>query len=389
MAAIKIARAFVAGLLACAAAGAAIAADPIRIGVVYPLTGPIAAQGLPTVDALKQAFDEEKYTVAGRKIELVLEDSAGKPDLGLTKVKALVERDKVHLLLSELVSSVGAAIAPYVAEQKIPWVSNVALASLTRNLKSPYIFRFVPSSFQYTYAAAEWAKKNGWKKIYYIGWNAPPGREAAMVLKKILGDPNIVDSLFPNVGTADYAPYLSKFDPSKADGVMAGMWGADSIRIVRQYAEFGLMKKMPFFGIASFTSEELVAQMPPEAAGLNSAYIYCGTLDTPENKQFVSGFQQRYKDVPGSYPYLGYMAAKMVIQALKDINGHAEDREAFVAALRKVQAKGPMGMTSFDEHQGMVGDFYTLKVQMGPGGRLQNACGDVMPQVRDPYALFP
>jgi branched-chain amino acid transport system substrate-binding protein len=147
---------------------------------------------------------------------------------------------------------------------------------------------------------------------------------------------------------------------------------------------------MKLFGIASFTSEEVLGQMPPEAVGVLSAYTYCGTLDTPENKAFVQNYKSRYNNaIPGSYQYMGYMAAKMVIQALKDINGRAEDREAFLAALRKVQVKGPMGMTSFDENQGMVADFYELEVVRGADGKLANKCGDRIPQVKDPYHLFP
>ena len=86
---------------------------------------------------------------------------------------------------------------------------------------------------------------------------------------------------------------------------------------------------------------------------------------------------------------MGYMAAKMVIQALKDINGRAEDREAFIAALSKVRINGPMGMASFDEHHGMVADFYELTVQKGKDGRLENRCGERIAQVKDPYACFP
>ncbi|MEA2982251.1 MAG: branched-chain amino acid transport system substrate-binding protein [Alphaproteobacteria bacterium] len=363
--------------------------EPIKIGVMFPLTGPISAQGRPERDAIKQAFEEENNTVAGRKIELLFEDSAGRPDTGLTKIKALVERDKVNLLLSELVSSIGAAVAPYVTEQKIPWVSTVALASLTRAQKSPYIFRFVPSSYQYALTAAEIGKKKGWKKVYFIGWNAPPSRESYEAVKKVFGEENVVEAMFPNVGTSDYAPYLTKVDASKADGMFTAMWGADAPRISQQYAEYGLNKKMPLFGIASFTSEELLGDMPPESAGILSAYTYCGTLDTPENKAFVDGYQSRYKAVPGSYQYMGYMAAKMVIQALKDINGRVEDKDAFIAALGKVQVKGPMGMASFDQNRGMVGDFYVLTVEKGPSGRLQNSCGERIPQVKDPYELFP
>ena len=371
------------------AASPAFAQAPIKIGVMFPTTGPIAAQGAPSRDAVKMAFEEEKMTVAGRKIELVYEDSAGRPDTGLTKIKAMVERDKVNLLVSELVSSVGAAVGPYVHEQKIPWVSVVSLAGLTRNLRSPYIFRFVPSSYQYGLAAAQLGKKAGWKKIYFIGWNAPPSREAFEAAKKVFGEENVVAAMFPNVGTPDYAPYLTKMDPTKADGVFAAMWGADAPRITRQYAEYGLSKKMPLFGMGSFTSEELLGDMPPEADGLLSAFTYCGTLDTPENKAFIEGYRSRYKATPGSYQYMGYMSAKMVIQAIKDVKGRVEDKEAFNAALRKVQIKGPMGMTSFDDRQGMVSDFYALKVAKGPDGKLQNVCGERIPQVKDPYDMFP
>ncbi len=362
--------------------------EPIKIGVMFPLTGPVAAQGAPERDAVKQAFEEENNTVAGRKIELLYEDSMGKPDLGLTKTKALVERDKVDFLLSELVSSVGAAMAPYVNEQKIPWVSTVALASLTRAQKSPYIFRFVPSSYQFGLVASQLTKKAGWNKAYFIGWNAPPSREAYEVVKKVFGEGNVPEPMFPNVGTSDYAPYLTKMDV-KTDGIFAAMWGSDSSRITQQYAEYGLNKKMPLFGIASFTSEEVLGNMPPESVGVMSAYTYCGTLDTPENKQFVDGYKARYNAVPGSYQYMGYMAAKMVIAALKEIKGQVEDKDAFIAALSKVQVKGPMGMASFDEHHGLVADFYQLTVEKGKDGRLQNRCGERVAQVKDPYDMFP
>jgi branched-chain amino acid transport system substrate-binding protein len=369
--------------------GPAWSQEPIKIGVMFPLTGPISGQGIPERDAIKQAFDEVGDTIAGRKVELIYEDSEGRPDVGLTKTKALVERDKVDLLLSELVSSVGAAMAPYVTQQKIPWISTVALDSLTRGQKSKYIFRFVPSTYQYATVAARFTQKLGWKKVYFIGWNAPPGRESGDVIKKFYGSGNVLDAQFPNVGTSDYSPYLTEMAAGKADGILAAVWGADAPRLVSQYADYGLNKKMPLFGIASFTSEELLAHMPPQAVGVQSIYTYCGTLDTPENRKFVSGFEARDHALPGSYTYMGYMAAKMVIQALKDIGGKAEDRDAFIDALSKVRIKGPMGMTSFDSHHGMVADFYQLTVEKGPNGKLQNHCGERIAQVKDPYDLFP
>ena len=239
-------------------------------------------------------------------------------------------------------------------------------------------------------AAAESARKLGWRKAYFIGWNAPPSHEASAAVKKVFGAENIIDSMHPNVGTADYAPYLTKMDPGKADGVFAAMWGADSSRIVQQYVEYGLNKRMPLFGVASFSSEEVLGSMPPETVGVHGSFVYCGTLQSPENRAFIDAYKAANGNaIPGSYQYMGYMAAKMVIQALKDINGKAEDREAFVAALSKVQIKGPMGMASFDSNRGMIGDFYALQVDKGPDGKLYNKCGTMIPQVRDPYDAFP
>ena len=65
----------------------AFSQDPIKIGVMFPYTGPISAQGGPERDAIKRAFEEENNTIAGRKVELLYEDSTGRPDTGLTKTK--------------------------------------------------------------------------------------------------------------------------------------------------------------------------------------------------------------------------------------------------------------------------------------------------------------
>jgi len=125
------------------------------------------------------------------------------------------------------------------------------------------------------------------------------------------------------------------------------------------------------------------------AADVNGkGIVYCGTLGSEANKRFVEAYRRLYKATPGPYPYLAYMAAKAAIQALKDVNGRAEDHDAVAAALRKVQLDGPMGKVFFDERQGMVADAYTLKV-VRKDGTLQNECIERIPESRDPYNLFP
>jgi len=381
-------RVFVLTLMGLVFGPPATAATPIKVGLAYPLTGVFAAQGVPIVNAIKQAFDEENYTVAGRPIELPIEDSEGKPDVAIIKLRKLIERDRVHLLHSVLSSAVGYAVRDYVHSQGVPWVTVAATSGLTRDKASPYVFRFVPSTFQWAYAPAKWLKeKQGWQKIVWIGANYAAPREGFEAVKKVYGE-NVVEALWPPLGTLDYAPFLAKVDPNKANGAALAMWGSDSARITRQYEEYGLKAKLPFFGMASFTSEELLSGMPPAIEGVLSSYTYCGSLDTPLNKRFVEGFNARYKTLPGSYMYMAYMGAKMMIQAIKEVGGKVEDRQAYLTALARTRVDGPMGSVGFDERHGMVADFYVLKV-VKKDGQLQNECADKIPQVKDPYDLFP
>lgn len=361
--------------------------SPIKIGVMFPHTGPIAANGMANENGVRLAFEEAGNRVAGRPIELITADDEGKTDVGLTKIQELVERDKVDLLISVVVSPEAGAIAPYIRQAKVPWVTTASLIGLTRSLRDPYVFRMSPASYSYGIVAADWAKKQGWKRIYYIAGNYAPSHEAYDAVEHVYGKSNVI-SLFPPVGTPDYSPYLSQMDPSKANGTLVAIWGADSPRIARQYAEFGLKSKLPYFGVASFTAEETLNDMPPEIEGTNSGYVYCGTLGTPENKKFVDGYQSQFHLTPGPFAYLAYAGAKAVIAAIETTHGNVSDKARFAAVLSKMQIHGPMGPVSFDQRNGMIGDFFVMKV-VKQNGRFQNQCVQRIAQVRDPYNLFP
>ena len=93
-----------------AASGAA--QGPIKIGVLQPLTGPFAVQGKDNQDGFELYLDSINRTVAGRRIEVVVADAQGRPDVGLTKAKQLVENDRVHLLAGITNTAVCYAVAP-------------------------------------------------------------------------------------------------------------------------------------------------------------------------------------------------------------------------------------------------------------------------------------
>src|SRR5438876_1219476 len=150
--------------------GAAQSPAPVKIGMLVPLTGVFTRNGREAVDGTRLYFDEIGWKVSGRPIELLVEDYEGKPDVGLTKARKLVERDGVHMLKGIVSSAVGLAVAGYAKDKKIPVIvsADFGVSSLTvpGPLLNPYIFRWSQSGTGPGQAAADWAYKNaGWRKV--------------------------------------------------------------------------------------------------------------------------------------------------------------------------------------------------------------------------------
>jgi len=367
-------------------AGPAYAQAPIKVGVLFPLGGVLGVMGNGSGNAVKLAFEEEGNMIAGRPVQVLVEDDEGKVDVSLAKLRKLVELENVNMVIGSLLSNLGIGNRDYLFDKKVIWFPTNAAASLTRDKKGPYIFRVGPSNYQWGSGTAKYLKdKKGWKKLVLLGSNYAAPREAFSTVTKIYGD-GIVEALYPPFGTIDFAPYLSKMDTLKADGAFVAVWGADALKLIPQYSDYGLDKKIPLFGGASFASEEYLAGMPPQIEGVSSAFIYCGSLDTPLNKKFVEGYRAKYGSDPGSYQYLAYIAAKIAIAAAKKIDGKVEDKDAFAKAIAETKIEGPMGLVSFDENHGFVSDMFAMTVRSKDGKRY-NECVERIPQVADDYTF--
>src|SRR5262245_51019640 len=126
-----------------ASAQAPPARTPIKIGVLSPLTGPLAALGKDLVDGARLYVEEVNGEMAGRKVELIVEDYEFKAAVALTKTKKLVERDHVQVLCGVILSAAVLAMKDYVNAQEVPFiVSGAAVAeAITMEKPRPYLFR--------------------------------------------------------------------------------------------------------------------------------------------------------------------------------------------------------------------------------------------------------
>src|SRR5437868_13614326 len=96
---------------------------PIKIGLLVPLTGPLAANGKEMENGFKLFLDEQRQRLGGREVVLSVEDSEAKPATALTKARALVESQGVHVLVGPLSTAEAYAILPFIEQRKLPTLS--------------------------------------------------------------------------------------------------------------------------------------------------------------------------------------------------------------------------------------------------------------------------
>ena len=298
-------------------------------------------------DGWKLALEEVNYKVAGRDIVFIPEDTELKPDVGLTKTRKLVEKDQVHILGGIISSAVAYAVRDYVTTKKVPLVICCAGATkLTQEQRSPYIFRVSFANGQQDRAGGWYAyAKRGYRKFVIIGSDYAAGHEKADGFKKtftFMGG-EIVEEIYPPLGTSDYAPYIAKIANwvGKADRLWTFFQGSDAVRFVTQYAEYGLKEKIPLFTEAGVVDQANLPAQRDAALGIEGYMQYFETVDTPENKTFYKVYKEKYNDIPGSLSEGGYVGGKAVVKALEAVKGNIEDQEAFLKALKAVKFAAP------------------------------------------------
>ncbi len=365
----------------------AAAQGPVKLGVLLPYTGVLSIQGTDTTNGLELYLAKIGSRAGGREIQMLKEDDEAKPDVALTKIKKLVERDRVDFLIGPVSSVVALAIRNYVHEQQTPLIVPVAFTrELTSPAKaSPSIFRVAETTDQSNYPMGAWIMKNTkYRKVVIMATDFVAGRhavEAFMAGFKAAGG-EIVKEIYPPLNTPDFAPYLAQAGALKADAVYAWFAGADAIRFVKQYKEFGLSDGMPLVGHGVLTDDTIMPAVGDAGLGIVTMASYTAALDSPENKAFVHEYDQRYKTWPSRYAEGGYITAALIATALDTLRGDLGDRHRVREALRKTlpQLKTPRGHLEFDAYRQVICPILVTRTEK-QGGRYVNAIIDRLPSV--------
>ena len=355
--------------------------EPIRVGLLAAKTGPLASGGIDMELGFAMFLKERDNMLAGRKVDLIVADTAGAPATARTKAQELVEKNHVHCIVGPLAAFEALAIADYLTEKEVPTIGVAAAEDMTQRLPSPWFVRLTSTSAQCAYPLADYSVKElKYKKIVTIADDFAYGHEMCAGFQRVFEDNGgkIIQKIFTPLATPDYGSYVAQV--KGADAIFLGTAGSNGFRFLRQFVEYGLKDKMAVIGGMTALDESVLRNMGDEALGILTTSWYSAELDNPLNKVFAPAFRKQFKYDPGYYAGGTYVSAEVLETALKAINGKVEDKKALMAAMRSSSAETVRGPVKVDELGNAIGDVYIRKVTRRDG-RLVNSVIKTYPDV--------
>src|SRR5918993_2276390 len=174
----------VAGALG-ALVGPALGQDKLKIGVVTPLTGPAAVLGQQLRDGFNLAIKDLGGRIGGREVEVVVADDELKPDVAVTKVRGLIERDKVGFVVGPVFSNVLQAMVKPVTEAQVFFISpNAGPSSVAGKGCHPFFFATSYQNDQVHEVLGKVAQDRGYKRVYLLAPNYQAGKDALAGFKR-------------------------------------------------------------------------------------------------------------------------------------------------------------------------------------------------------------
>ena len=359
-------------------ASVAHAADgTIKLGLLAELSGPFAPSGNGERNGLQLYLNRHGGMLGGLKVTIVTEDTAGDPATAITKVKKLVESDKIDVLIGPTSSATGAAIKDYVNEHQIPTLIE---STVDEVVQGKYMFRTTFAGNAEGYLEGFLPAKAGYRKAVLIAPNYIAGQEAVNYFEKgfVAGGGTVVQKLMPRLGAPDFGSFIGQIS-TDADVAIVFMPGTDGLRFIKQYADYG--KKLPMYGFTVTVDEQQLSAEGEAATGFIGASFYFSTIDTPENKALMkewgAGYQGQEK--PSWQTLGGIIAAQVLDGAIGKIKGNIADKDALLKAIAETRMTTPAGSFRYDDDHNPIMPRYIMQIR-DVGGVVQPVILSVLPE---------
>ena len=358
--------------------------EPLKIGVILPMTGQQASTGKQIDGAIKLWMQQTGGKIGNRKVEVLIKDDAGVADTSRRLAQELVVNDKVVALAGFGLTPIALVTAPIATQSKTPMVVMAAATSAITEA-SPYIVRTSFTLPQAAVAMAEWAPKNGIKKVVTLVADYGPGNDAERYFsdRMTLNGAQVLEKLRTPLRAPDFAPVLQKVRDAKPDALFVFLPSGQGAQFMKQFAERGLDKAgIRLIATGDVTDDDQLNDIGDVALGVVNTHHYSAAHPGAVNAKFVAEFQALNKFRPNFMAVGGYDGMRVIFKGLEASKGVGGD--ALLAAMKGQIFESPRGQVLIDaQTRDVVHDMYIRKVERRDG-QLWNIEFDSIKAMKDP-----
>jgi branched-chain amino acid transport system substrate-binding protein len=372
-----------ASALAVALPGAALAQEPIRIGILVALEGAFAAGGADGVRNVQLAIDQRGGMAGGRPIETVVAPTDTTPDTTIRQARKLIEQDGVDFIIGPLSGSEGIAIRDYA--KTVPdraFINGISGAlEMTWVDPAPNVFRFNLDGAQWGQGLGEYVyNEKGWHTVaavaadYSFGYTNFLG--FAVDFCRAGGD--IVERFWVPLGSADFGGIIAQL-PDDVDAIYLGMGGTDAINFLNQYEQAGADTNL-IGGTIMADSTVLTSRGRAKEALIGTPTSGAFAADNPDPawQEYVAAYREAIPEserypVPSLFGVGYYVATLAALEALDQIDGDLDlPQERFMEALANLELESPLGTITLNENRQATGSVFVTEVVEGDDGQLES-----------------
>jgi branched-chain amino acid transport system substrate-binding protein len=347
----------------------AAAEDKVKVGLIVTLSGPPAVLGGQVRDGFNLAVKTLGGKLGGLDAEVTVVDDELKPDVAVTKVKGLLERDQVNFVVGPVFSNVLQAIHKPVTESNAFLISpNAGTSNFAGKQCNPNFFVTSYQNDQVHEVLGKYAQDKGYKSAFLLAPNYQAGKDALAGFKRDFKG-EIVDEVYTPLGQLDFSAELAKIAADKPEAFFTFMPGGMGVNLVKQYRQARLAS-IPF--LSAFTADE--STLPAEkddALGFLGGANWAPDMDNPQSRTFVKAYEAAYNSVPGTYAMQAYDAALLIDSAIKATGGKLSDKDALRSELKKANFASLRGKFKFGVNHYPIQDFYLVKAARRPDGKYE------------------
>jgi len=334
----------------------------IKIGFVSTFSGPTAVIGNDMRNSFELALDHMGRKMGGIPVEVIYEDDAQKPDVGLQKTQKLIESDHVDFIAGYIWSNVLlASLKPIVDSKTFLVIANAGPSQIAGEMCSPTVFSTSWNNDQTPQAMGLYMNQKGVKSVFLIGPNYAAGKDMLAGVASTFKGKVIGQELTTWPAQLDFSAELAKAKDAKPDAVFVFYPGKAGVQFLTQYAQAGLKGVIPLY--TAFTIDELSLPLQKDLAlGVPGAQEWVNDLPNEANKKYVADYIAKYKSRPSFYGAQSYDAADLIASGVAAVKGNLTDKAALQKALEKANFKSVRGNFKFGNNHVPIQNFYLQDV---------------------------